>query len=519
MAYCIYLRKSRADRELDVKEDVLLRHERALLDLAKNRNYNITKIFREVVSGETLAARPQMQELLSEVENGLWEGVLVMEVERLARGNTIDQGIVSQAFKLSNTLIITPSKVYNPSNEFDEEYFEFGLFMSRREWKTINRRLSAGRLASCQEGKFVGSITPYGYDKEKLKGQKGYKLVPIRSEAEVVKLVYDLYLSNEVNTGFQGIANKLSDKGVPTRTGKPWTAAQVKNILTNDVYIGKIHWQRTPEIKKSQNGAIIKTRIVDPDCYVFDGLHEPLIDIDTYNSVQNIINSRKAPLTLQRPMQNPFAGILVCGICGKPLKRRPVDPRRPGHSAAYDCITRGCPTVGCPVDIVEDKILSGIEQWLERYKLETAEKNIQQKECVFNDAQIQACTKKIDELQNQLGRTFTLLEQGIYDKDTFFERQKYLKDLISAEVDRIAKLEKEDKIRRARAEYNNKLIPELENLLKIYDTLPDAKAKNDLMKKLFYQIQYTKTTKGNRWKPELVDDFKIKFISKLPSIE
>ncbi len=49
----------------------------------------------------------------------------------------IDQGIVSQAFKYSGTRIITPTKTYDPNNEFDEEYFEFGLFMSRREYQTI----------------------------------------------------------------------------------------------------------------------------------------------------------------------------------------------------------------------------------------------------------------------------------------------------------------------------------------------------------------------------------------------
>ena len=82
MAYCIYLRKSRADRDNPNwdEEEVLARHEKTLKELAFNRGYNITKIFREVVSGETLAARPQMQELLSEVESGIWEGVLVMEV-------------------------------------------------------------------------------------------------------------------------------------------------------------------------------------------------------------------------------------------------------------------------------------------------------------------------------------------------------------------------------------------------------------------------------------------------------
>jgi len=87
--------------------ETLARHEKQLLDLAKRRNYNVTQIYREVVSGETIAARPVMQHLLQEVEQGLWEGVLVVEVERLARGDTIDQGIMAQAFKYSNTEIIT----------------------------------------------------------------------------------------------------------------------------------------------------------------------------------------------------------------------------------------------------------------------------------------------------------------------------------------------------------------------------------------------------------------------------
>lgn len=121
--------------------ETLARHEKLLLELAKKRSYNVTQIYREVVSGETIAARPVMQQLLQEVERGLWEGVIVMEVERLARGDTIDQGIMAQTFKYSGTLIITPLKVYDPNNEYDEEYFEFGLFMSRREYKTINRRL------------------------------------------------------------------------------------------------------------------------------------------------------------------------------------------------------------------------------------------------------------------------------------------------------------------------------------------------------------------------------------------
>ncbi len=163
LKFCLYLRKSRSDLEAETRGEgeTLARHEKALLDLAKKLNLNIVRIYREVVSGETIASRPVMQELLADVEQGMWDGVLVMEVERLARGDTIDQGIVAQTFKFSNTKIITPMKTYDPNNEFDEEYFEFGLFMSRREYKTINRRLQNGRIASVTEGKYVGNNPPY----------------------------------------------------------------------------------------------------------------------------------------------------------------------------------------------------------------------------------------------------------------------------------------------------------------------------------------------------------------------
>ena len=45
-------------------------------------------------------------------------------------------------------MIITPIKIYDPNDEYDEEYFEFGLFMSRREYKTIKRRMQRGRVAA-----------------------------------------------------------------------------------------------------------------------------------------------------------------------------------------------------------------------------------------------------------------------------------------------------------------------------------------------------------------------------------
>ena len=223
--YAIYLRKSRSDDPKAPIEEVLARHEKILLETARKMKLNVVKIFREVASGESISNRPEMKQLLKEVNSEMYAGVLVMEIERLARGNSIDQGIIAQSFQLSNTKIITPYKIIDPNDEFDSESLEFGLFMSRREYKVINRRLQRGRLASVKEGKYVGNKPPYGYLRKKLEGQKGYTLEPHPEQADIVRLIFEWYVHGEQQPdgsferlGTSLIATKLNDLKVPLPT-------------------------------------------------------------------------------------------------------------------------------------------------------------------------------------------------------------------------------------------------------------------------------------------------------------
>ena len=159
--------------------------------------------------------------------------------------DTIDQGVMAQAFKYSGTKIITPLKVYDPANEFDEEYFEFGLFMSRREYKTIKRRLVRGRNASAKEGKWVSGLAPYGYERVRIKGDKGWTLRPVEEQADIVRFIFKLYTSGEEGDngevrrlGTYTISKRLDSLGVaPPSSAQYWNDRTVQCILQNPAYI------------------------------------------------------------------------------------------------------------------------------------------------------------------------------------------------------------------------------------------------------------------------------------------
>lgn len=524
--YCIYLRKSRADMEAEAhgEGETLARHEHALLDLARRLHLNVTEIYREIVSGDSIAARPIMQRVLSEVEQGMWAGVLVMEVERLARGDTIDQGIISQTFKFSDTKIITPLKTYDPANEYDEEYFEFGLFMSRREYKTINRRLQAGHKASAAEGKWTACRAPYGYRKVKLQGEKGWTLEPVEEEAAVVRLIFDLYTvglkmpDGSVQRMTLGkISRYLDDEKIASPDGGSlWSRSYVSHILKNPAYVGWVLWGKRPTKKKMVDGAVTKQRVTAKagEYSFFKGLHPPIVSQEVFDLAADIMAHGDNPPSPQKiVLQNSLSHIVVCSHCGHFMLRRRSTK---GNHEYLVCETHGCPTLGVSLPLVEQRLLQGLAEWLEGYETNWDAQG-SKRGVSAADVKRRSLNKaktELEKLNRQLEKTHDLLEQGVYDTDTFLARSRSLTDRISAarlDVERLTQeLSEAEGVELQRKE----IIPKVKRLLDVYDTLPSAEEKNRMLREVVERAVYRRDAVDGKKPPR--GSFDLEIYPRLP---
>ncbi len=506
--YCMYLRKSRKDIEAERNgTDTLARHEQILTNYAEQCHFKIGKVYREVVSGDTIAARPEMQQLLQDVEEGLWKGVLVMEVERLARGDTIDQGIIANVFKYSDTLIVTPFKTYDPNNEFDEEFFEYGLFQSRREYKAITRRQQRGVQQSIEEGKWPYHKSPYGYERYKLPDQKGWSLRIVPEEARIVRLIYQWYTIERI--GYTTIAEMLTNMQVPA-PAKKWSGATIKHILTNPVYNGKVKRGQRPTEKKTVNGTVVYTRPRKKDFIIVEGLHDAIIDDELFNKTQALFATHPSkPVAGALEIRNPLASLVYCKKCGHKMIRRPQDRCR----TMIICPVKGCDNISTYEVVLEKSTINALEDYLAKLKVQNKEYRPSTDTLLMLQDTLAGIEKERATINTQLDNAYDLVEQGIYTPELFIKRTNALNDKLASLDKKRDNVEKQIEKENAILKTKNTLIPKIENVLDIYDTL-EPPEKNALLTEIIERIDYIKTERSPKNGP--YDNFEINLHPRIP---
>lgn len=490
--YLEYLRKSRMDTDFDEVsvEETLNRHRKILESFCKERRLNVVETLEEVVSGESLSSRPKMLRLLELVNTGMYAGVVCIDIERLSRGSSLESGYIMQVLQANNCKIITPSKIYDLQNESDEQFTDMKFMFSRYELKTITKRLVRGRNQSASEGKFLGSVAPYGYRIYKLPGIKGNSLRIEPSEAEIVRLVFDMY--GEQGIGYNTIAYQLNEMHVPSQTGT-WGQTSITNILNNEVYLGMIRWKHEPTKRIVKDGMLAKKRVTSKDYELYEGLHEPIITQEQWEQVKAKQRERNhASVHKDKKLMNPFATILFCEKCGAVMKRN-VPAKSQNTSPWYRCPTRGCDCRTIKCDFVEDAVIKAMEKWLAEYtiKIETE----QSPQTDPTETALSFVRDQLVELQMQQDKICEYLEKGVYTVEMFTKRNATLTREIqkqrAAESDLLKKQSSQSETKSAEAE----IIPTTQHILDSYPRLSVAE-KNSLWKIVMEKITVFRTPDG-----------------------
>lgn len=331
-----YLRKSRSDDPTMTVEEVLSRHEAILAKWTKDNldgPIPADNIFREVVSGETIDARPQMQKLLKLIESPAIKAVLVVEVQRLSRGDLEDAGRIIKLFRYTNTKIITPMKTYDLSDEYDRDIFERELKRGNEYLEYTKKILNRGRSLSAEQGFFVTSEAPYGYDRVLVMDgkKKRYTLSP-NADARIVKMIYDMYAHE--NLGMTKIANYLNSIGIKGAKETPWSKNTIRKVLTNQTYCGKIVWKRKQTVPIVHNGTVVKHRLLSDAPLIYEGRHPAIIEDALFDKVRSMLGRK--PHYAVGMCINPLAGLLQCS-CGYCMVYQSYSKARPRLMCSNYC--------------------------------------------------------------------------------------------------------------------------------------------------------------------------------------
>ncbi|OEH92567.1 recombinase family protein [Bacillus solimangrovi] len=506
----IYLRKSRKDLEEEKRAneegrgfDTLERHRKQLFDLAKKEDHNIIDIYEEIVSGEYISERPKMQKLLREVESGIVDGVLVMDLDRLGRGDMVDQGTIYRVFRFSETLIITPTEIIDPNDENQELTFTIKSLVAREELKAIVKRMQRGRRASAKEGKSITKAPPYGYLRD-----DNLKLYPDPGKSWVVQKIFELIANGH---GRKSVAEELDRLSIKPPEGVYWNPSTISAIIKNEVYLGHIIWGKVKYIK--QNGKYQRRKMPEERWQRHDNAHEQIVPRELFDKANTSHKKRwRPPTTKTKKLSNPLAGILICELCGHSMV---YQPRKDRPNPQVRCVQSSCKgkQKGAALSLVEERILQGLKEIVDTFEIreEMIEKKQEQNSDIpLKQKALKKKEQELEELNKQKSNLHDFLERGIYDVNTFMERQKSIVERIKAAKTEMGQLKKEIEKESFQEKSMHEFAPKIKSVLEAYHVTEDIEKKNRMLKSVLEKVSYIRK---KDWREK--DEFVIEIFTKL----
>ena len=508
--YLIYLRKSRQDDPRETVEEVLEKHETMLQEYAQKElggAIPAENIYREVVSGESIDDRVEIQKLLARLEDPNVKGVLVVEPQRLSRGDLEDCGRLINELRYTHTKVVTPYMTYDLEHKMERKFFQDELLRGRDYLEYTKEILLRGRIAAVKRGCYIGNYAPYGYKKVKM--GKDHTLEVIEEEAEVVRLIFDLYTKEGLTPG--RIAKHLTEMGVPAPRGEKWVKDTIRGMVKNRHYIGKVVFNRIKETVVIERGEKVVKRLAQPEdeIIVAEGKQPAIIDLKTWEAAQKLV-ARHPKVKHTYPLKNPLSGVLVCAKCGRAMCQHPYK-----HAEdRYECRHKPRCFKSVKVSEVDQAVIVALEE-AELPALELKVKNGDGNAVKIQQKLLAKLEKQMEEFREQEERQFDFLETGRYSQDLFDRRNAVLRDKMEECQKQIyqTKSTMPDAV-----DYAERVIALKDCIEMLKDPEATPAEKNGLLRAIVKRIEYTGVPShgpGKKGKQQVSEPFTLKVFLRL----
>lgn len=194
-------------------------------------------------------------------------------------------------------------------------FLVFAGIFAEMERENIITQVKGGMSQKAREGEWNGGRPPLGYDLVKK------RLIINEEESQIVKFIFSEYLKGR---GYKAIAAQLNDKGIRTKLGNTFSGTSVKDILRNPTFCGKIRWGYREDWGKLYGEEKKRKRQYSKEPIIVDGKHEPIIDEEIFNKVQDLINNNPRHHMKRFNGNHLLSGLLRCPDCGYGMSIQPI---------------------------------------------------------------------------------------------------------------------------------------------------------------------------------------------------
>lgn len=276
--------------------------------IQKNPNWEYAGVYADYgISGTGMKKRQEFLRMLEDAEAGKIDIILTKSIQRFAR-NTVDLlRTVRHLKELGIEVWFEKENIHTMSGDGELMMTILASF-AQEESRSISENVRWRIKKQFEQGNPNGHFRVYGYR------WKGDELVVVPEEAAVVRRIFQNFLDGKSRLETE---REFAAEGITTRNGCRWMDSNIKIVLTNITYTGNLLLQKEyvtdPILRKRK-----KNRGELPKYYV-ENTHEPIIDKETFDYVQQEMARRKGlgPFANKSLNTTCFTGKIKCGICGR----------------------------------------------------------------------------------------------------------------------------------------------------------------------------------------------------------